>query len=101
MKVINNNFPESRLWLTGTFVVFGIIYALISLVNHYNFRTYALDLGMVNHAVYDYAHFRKNVTTLLLDTPPTNFLANHFTLVPLLVSPLYWLFGNYTMLLVQ
>lgn len=103
MKVLNTPSPQSRasLWLIGTFIFFGIMYALISLVNHYNFRTYALDLGMVNHAVYDYAHFRKNVTTLLLDSPPTNFLANHFTLIPLLVSPLYWLFGNYTMLIVQ
>ena len=82
-------------------IVFGIIYALVSLVNHYNFRTYALDLGLVNHAVYDYAHFRVNYSTLLLDAAPMNFLGSHFTLLPILFSPLYWLLGSYTMLLVQ
>ncbi len=87
--------------LMGIMVLFGIIYALVSLVNHYNFRTYALDLGLVNHAVYDYAHFRINYSTLLLDARPMNFLAAHFTLLPLLFSPLYWIFGSYTLLVIQ
>ena len=82
-------------------IVFGIIYGLISLVNHYNFRTYALDLGLVNHAIYDYAHFRVNYSTLLIDAAPMNFLGSHFTLLPILFSPLYWLLGSYTMLVVQ
>ncbi|QMU26775.1 DUF2079 domain-containing protein [Adhaeribacter radiodurans] len=82
-------------------IVFGIIYGLISLVNHYNFRTYALDLGLVNHAIYDYAHFRVNYSTLLVDAAPMNFLGSHFTLLPVLFSPLYWLLGSYTLLVVQ
>ncbi|MDQ4138935.1 MAG: DUF2079 domain-containing protein, partial [Bacteroidota bacterium] len=82
-------------------IFFGIIYGLISLVNHYNFRTYALDLGLVNHAVYDYAHFRVNYSTLLLDAAPMNFLGSHFSLLPVLFSPLYWMLGSYTMLVVQ
>ncbi|PSR54685.1 hypothetical protein AHMF7605_14795 [Adhaeribacter arboris] len=82
-------------------IVFGIIYGLISLVNHYNFRTYALDLGLVNQAVYDYAHFRVNYSTLLLDAAPMNFLGSHFALLPILFSPLYWFLGSYTLLIVQ
>ncbi|MDQ3289792.1 MAG: DUF2079 domain-containing protein [Bacteroidota bacterium] len=82
-------------------IFFGIIYGLISLVNHYNFRTYALDLGLVNHAIYDYAHFRVNYSTLLVDAAPMNFLGSHFTLLPVLFSPLYWLLGSYTMVVVQ
>ena len=82
-------------------VFFGGVYASISLVNHYLFRTYALDLGLVTQAVWEYAHFRPAYSTLLLDSPVTNFLSCHFTLVPLLVSPLYWLFGHWTMLVVQ
>ncbi len=92
---------RSHKFLILILVVFGIIYGLISLVNHYNFRTYALDLGLVNHAIYDYAHFRVNYSTLLLDASPMNFLGSHFTLLPLLFSPLYWLFGSYTLLIVQ
>src|SRR5919112_4805384 len=82
-------------------ILFGIIYGLISLVNHYNFRTYALDLGLVNHAIYDYAHFRVNYSTLLLDAAPMNFLGSHFALLPILFSPLYWILGSYTLLVVQ
>ncbi|MDX5346283.1 MAG: DUF2079 domain-containing protein [Hymenobacteraceae bacterium] len=96
-----NRTKKNKPWLLLIFLLFALIYSSISLINHYNFRTFALDLGMANHAIYDYAHFRSNITTLLLDSPPTNFLASHFTLIPMLVSPLYWLFDSYTLLLVQ
>lgn len=40
-------------------VVFGIIFSSVSFVNHYNFRTYALDLGLYNNALFDYARFEE------------------------------------------
>jgi uncharacterized membrane protein len=80
---------------------FGLVFAAVSLVNHYNFRTYALDLGMTTHALREMAHLRAPVTTLLTDSAPTSFFAAHFTLIPVLVAPLYWLFGSWTLLLVQ
>ncbi len=79
---------------------FGIIYCLISLINHTNFRTYGWDLGIYNQAIYDYAHFRLNHNTVL--QPPTNnMLSDHFTLLHFLISPLYWVFKSYTLLVFQ
>ncbi|OON70806.1 DUF2079 domain-containing protein [Hymenobacter sp. CRA2] len=88
-------------WRAGLFAGFALIYSAVSLVNHYLFRTAALDLGLTTHALRDYAHLRGHTSTLLVDSPPTNFLFAHFTLIPALVSPLYWLLGSWTMLVVQ
>ncbi|MGI4883866.1 MAG: DUF2079 domain-containing protein [Janthinobacterium lividum] len=80
----------------------GAVYALVSLVNHYNFRTAALDLGLAAQVVGDWAHLHAAQTSLLLDSPPTNFLSVHFSLTPALAVPLYWLVGGaWALLLVQ
>jgi uncharacterized membrane protein len=79
---------------------FGIIYSLISLVNHYNFRTYSLDLGIYNQALYHYAHFSFNNNTIL--SPDFgNILSDHFELLIPLFSPFYYVFGSYTLLIIQ
>jgi uncharacterized membrane protein len=89
-----------------TYLIFFILlfyfflFSSISLVNHYNFRTYAYDLGINNNAIYDYAHFRWN-DCMLMQPQFKNILSDHFSLIPIFVSPLYWIFGSYTMLIVQ
>ncbi|GAB2946445.1 hypothetical protein GCM10027048_09280 [Hymenobacter coalescens] len=92
---------RARRWRVGLFVGFALVFGAISLVNHYLFRTAALDLGLATHALRDYARFRAHTSTLLTDSPPTSFLFAHFTLIPALVSPLHWLLGSWTLLLVQ
>src|SRR4051812_12664535 len=79
---------------------FCIIYCSISLVNHYNYRTYALDLGLFNNELYDYAHFQSNDYGLMKESF-SNPLADHFSLVVIIFSPLYWILGSYTMLILQ
>lgn len=79
---------------------FGILYAIISLVNHTLFRTYALDLGAYTNALYDYRNFQWNDSTTFLEKP-TNLLADHFDLYLMLWAPLSFLFGTYTLLVVQ
>lgn len=91
---------NERVWFWLSFVIFAAIYASITFVNHYLFRTFAYDLGINNNAIYDYAHFRWN-DCMLLQPQFDNVLADHFTLLPVILSPLYWLFGSYTMLIVQ
>jgi len=81
-------------------VLFGAIYSLISLVNHYYFRTAALDLGAYTNALYDYTHFRFNDSTVFKETPE-NLLADHFDLYLIIFSPLSLVFGTYTLLIVQ
>lgn len=80
---------------------FFILYSSVSLVNHYNFRTSCWDLGLFNNALYDYAHFHWNVPTLLPNPDIKNSLADHFSLLIIFFSPLYWIFGSWTLLIIQ
>ena len=79
-------------------VLFGVAYGLVSLVNHYLFRTYAFDLGIYNQAGWDYAHLRMEASSVIRYN---NMFGDHFTLFQPLWGPLHWLFGSYTLLLVQ
>lgn len=87
-------------FLVWSLVVACVWYGLISLVNHYCFRTYALDLGLYTNALYDYAHFQFNDSLTFKETPE-NLLADHFDLYLPLLSPLSYFFGSYTLLIVQ
>ncbi len=99
MKKINAVFIENTS-LKYIFIFFGLVFASITFVNHYNFRTYGWDLGINNNAIFDYAHFRWN-DCMIMQPAFTNVLSDHFSLYPIFFSPLYWLFGSWTMLIVQ
>jgi uncharacterized membrane protein len=86
--------------LSLIFILFALIFASITFVNHYNFRTFGWDLGINQNAIYDYAHFRWN-DSMIMQPQFTNVLSDHFALYPLLVSPFYWVFGEWTMLIFQ
>lgn len=81
-------------------LLFGIIYSLISLVNHYCFRTFALDLGAYTNAMHDYIHFQWNDSGVFKEVDE-NLLADHFDLFLVLFSPFSLVFGNYTLLIIQ
>lgn len=86
--------------MATVFIVAGMVYALISLVNHYLFKTYALDLGLYTHALYDYAHFRAADCSMFKPLPQS-LLSDHFDLYLMILSPLVYIFGSYTLLIVQ
>lgn len=88
-------------WIYIIILVFFTIYSSISLVNHYMFRTYALDLGMYNQAIRNAASFQTPMFTLSHVGEEMPFLATHFSPVIFLFTPLYYIFGNYTLLLAQ
>jgi len=95
-----NHFKNHRLaWLIT--LVYGIVFCLISLVNHYNFRTYGLDLGIYTHGIFSYSHLHWHLFTLGLEGDAFNHLGNHFSPIVALFSPLYYIFGTYTLLVVQ
>lgn len=96
--IIRSFRKESFLW--SSLIVASIIYALISFVNQHCFRTYALDLGAYTNALYDYAHFSWNDSSTFNEVPE-NLLADHFDLYLPLFSPLIYIFGTYTLLVVQ
>jgi uncharacterized membrane protein len=80
--------------------IFGLIFCSISLVNHYLFRTYAFDLGIYNNMLYSYSHFKLNYTPLQQPLVYHAF-ADHFEPVFFLFAPFYWIFGSYTLLILQ
>ena len=100
MKEPTLNKRQRNITLASVIAVAGVLYALISLVNHYLFRTYALDLGLYNHFMYEYAHFRMPDLSLL-DRAQASALSDHFDLYLMLLSPLVYVFGTYTLLVVQ
>lgn len=92
------NNKQERLIIFIILLFFGLIYSSISLVNHYQFRTSALDLGFNTHALHCYAHL---INPRFMAKPEINYLANHFTPLIFLFIPLYYLLGSYTLLIIQ
>jgi len=81
-------------------VLFAVLLGLASFPNHRTFRTYALDLGLYTHAAYDYAHGEVDDGGMFLERP-SSILADHFDLHLALWGPLTYVFGSWTLLLVQ
>ncbi|MES2726791.1 MAG: DUF2079 domain-containing protein [Bacteroidota bacterium] len=88
-------------WIYAVHAFFFIACCLVSFVNHYLFRTYAHDLGIANQALYEFAHFKNHYSTLLLRPDPTHYLGLHVGIWVPLLSPFYYVFGSYTLLLFQ
>ncbi len=82
-------------------LIFGIVFSLISIANHYLFRTYALDLGVYNHALYSLSNFREPRFTLGLEGYDISFWGTHFSPITIIYTPFYFLFGSYTLLIIQ
>ncbi len=84
--------------------LFGLLYLLIVICNHYFFRTFCFDYGVYNFAFYDYAHFRLSDCTLY-HIEHANFLQDHVSFTFILFIPFYWLFGwltgTYTLSIIQ
>lgn len=100
MKALTLSSQQRRITLAAVFTLAGVVYCLISLVNHYLFKTYALDLGLYTHALYEYAHFRA-ADCSMFKAVPQSLLSDHFDLYLMLLSPLVYVFGSYTLLIVQ
>ena len=100
MKELTLSKRQKNITLATVFTLAGVVYCLISLVNHYLFKTYALDLGLYTHALYDYAHFRA-ADCSMFKAVEQNLLSDHFDLYLVILSPLVYLFGSYTLLFVQ
>ena len=91
---------NKKMSFAAVLTVAGIVYALISMVNHYLFKTYGLDLGLYTHAMHDFLHLRIDDCSMFKETSQS-ILAAHFDLYLLILSPLACLFGSCTLLIVQ
>ncbi len=94
------NFIKSYSGILFLILLFGALYSAILIVNHYNFRTSAEDLGFYNNAMYDYIHLQWHKGDLIKQTAE-NILADDFDLYLIILSPLSLLVGSYTLLIVQ
>ena len=79
---------------------FALVHGLVSFPNHHQFRTYALDLGLYTHALWQYAHGTLADCSLFLEVEQP-LLADHFDLYLPLLSPLVYVTGSWTLLIVQ
>lgn len=91
---------KQKLTIYSIVGLFALIFCSISLVNHYSFRTFAFDLGIYNNMLYSYAHFKLNYTPLQQPLVYHAF-ADHFEPIFFLFAPFYWIFGSYTLLIIQ
>ena len=98
--VLGGQHNRNRVLIASVFTLAGVVYCLISLVNHYLFKTYTLDLGLYTHAMYDYMHFCVDDFSLVRSTPK-NTLCDHFDLYLVILSPLIYVFGSYALLIAQ
>jgi len=85
----------------GILLFFSVFYILISLVNHFCFRTYGLDLGMFNQAMYQFYHFENAQFTQGVKGDVIPYLGDHFSVLTVLLSPLQFLGGSITLLILQ
>ncbi len=86
--------------VAATLLLFAVLFALLSVVNHVCFRTSGLDLGIYTQMLYRYAHLQWPDSSMFL-AEPQNMMGDHFDLYLILFSPLVYLFGTYTLLIVQ
>lgn len=75
-----------------------VFYLLIAIVNHWNFNLTSENYGVPIAAMYDYAHFNWH-DSLLLSDAGENYLATNFDCYLILLSPLGYIFGSYTLIL--
>ncbi|MCB9232054.1 MAG: DUF2079 domain-containing protein [Bacteroidia bacterium] len=99
---LNYRTPTQKFLLWTVSLALLGVYASISLVNHYLFRTHAYDLGWYNKVFFDYSHFRLCDFSLgYWRTALTCPLGDHFEPILLLLAPLRLLFGSWTAILLQ
>ncbi len=91
--------PSSNLYLYFVVFLFFCIYSSISLINHYFLRTYALDYGLFNHAVYQFSRFEVNSCTNCFRE--MNYFGDHFSPITFVLIPFQLLFGSYGILVAQ
>ena len=83
-------------------LLFFLLYGMVSILNHYFLRSAGLDYGIANQALYLYASAKPPMVTLLLgDQQVYHYMGLHVSLWVPILSPFYWIFGSYTLLIFQ
>jgi uncharacterized membrane protein len=99
IKLIRPTFP--MLLFIGILTLVAALFLYIALTNHSLYRTYALDLGYFNHALYQLCQFEWPIASLGLEGRVIPYFGDHFSLIIILFAPLYALIGDSTLLWIQ
>lgn len=91
---------KQRWGLLFILIGFAVLFASISFVNHFLFRTFGWDMAYFSKAVFDYSEFRLNEYDIWW-TDLKYTLGDHFEPIMFLIAPLRYVFGQYTLLVVQ
>ena len=89
-------------WLLplGAAVVATVVYSLVSIIRHVDYRSTGYDLGIFEQAVRGYSELRMPVATL--KGPGFNLLGDHFSPIIALAAPAYRLWSSpITLLVIQ
>ncbi|MGB1031461.1 MAG: DUF2079 domain-containing protein, partial [Flavobacteriales bacterium] len=81
-------------------IISSLVYAAITFVNHYNFRTYALDLGYYTQVSQDWIS-GASPSTAGFKSVAQHSLSSHFDLSQIVFSPFVLLFGPWGLLFIQ
>lgn len=107
MESANNNTRINclqRRILIATIAFFFLLYNLQAILNHYFFRTNALDYGFHLQAFWNFIHFRTGILTIF-HVPLESYFQIHPSFTLVIITPFCWLlkplFGSYTLLIVQ
>lgn len=101
MKPLTTVSPiRSRIVLATIFLVFAGLYCCISVVNHLLFRTHTGDYAYYSHAIYQFSQFRLG-EYMVTTGPYWHTFGDHFEPILLLVAPLRYLFGQWTVIVIQ
>jgi uncharacterized membrane protein len=96
-----NKTPTLKRLLVFVHVFFFLIFGCVSILNHYYFRSAGLDYGIANQALYQFAHGENAQITQLLPGITLPYFALHISLWVPILSPFYYVFGSYTLLIFQ
>lgn len=87
--------------ICGLIIFFFLLYSAWSINRHLHFQTDAVDLGIFDQVIWKYSHFQAPLSTVKFGTfPGANILGDHFHPLIALLAPLYWLWGNVSMILI-
>lgn len=101
---MNITIDRKKILLWSVLLFFGFLYTLIVVMNHYFFRTNALDYGFHIQAIWEMTHIERPASSIYMP-PIGSFFQVHPTFILPVITPLYMvlnpIFGSYTLLIIQ
>ncbi len=92
----------SRNWAFVTVIIlitlYSITFSVLSIRHYDGLDTGGYDLGVFDQVIWNTSQGRLFQNTILFDSP--NYIGKHLSLIPLLLSPLYWIWPDPRLLLI-